>query len=105
MSFQAFFLKNLEFDGSLIELIQYYNLINVPILHLSVLCGISDTIVVLSFIGYYSGSKRIFKMIIILDKDKITEEIKHKLLNKGLRLTGISDKEIIFHKVKSHLLH
>jgi hypothetical protein len=44
-------------------------------------------------------------MIIILEKDKITEEIKHKLLNKGLRLTGISDKEIIFNKVKSHFLH
>jgi hypothetical protein len=105
MSFQGFLLKNLEFNGSLIELIQYHNLINVPILHLLVLCGISDTIIVLSFIGYYSGSKRIFKMIIILEKDKITEEIKHKLLNKGLRLTGISDKEIIFHKVKSHFLH
>ena len=52
-----------------------------------------------------NGSERIFKMIIILEKDKITEEIKHKLLNKGLRLTGISDKEIIFHKVKSHFLH
>jgi hypothetical protein len=40
-------------------------------------------------------------MIIILEKDKITEEIKHKLLNKGLRLVGMSDREIIFHKLKT----
>jgi hypothetical protein len=44
-------------------------------------------------------------MIIILEKDKITEEIKHKLLNKGLRLIRMSDKEIIFYKSKSHFLH
>jgi len=44
-------------------------------------------------------------MIIILEKDKITQEIKHKLLNKGLRLIGMSDKEIIFYKLKSHFLH
>ena len=44
-------------------------------------------------------------MIIILEKDKITEEIKHKLLNNGLRLIGMSDKEIIFYKLKSHFLH
>jgi len=44
-------------------------------------------------------------MIIILEKDKITEEIKHKLLNKGLRLVGMSDKEIIFHKLKTQFLH
>jgi hypothetical protein len=42
-------------------------------------------------------------MIIILEKDKITEEIKHKLLNKGLRLVGMSDKEIIFHKLKNSI--
>jgi hypothetical protein len=47
-----------------------------------------------------NGSEEIFKMIIILEKDKITEEIKHKLLNKGLRLVGMSDKEIIFNKLK-----
>ena len=52
MSFQGFLLKKLEFDGSLMELIQYHNLFNEPILHLSVLCGISDTIIVLRFIGY-----------------------------------------------------
>ena len=52
-----------------------------------------------------NGSERIFKMIIILEKDKITEEIRHKLLNKGLRLVGVSDKEIIFHKLKTQFLH
>jgi hypothetical protein len=52
-----------------------------------------------------NGSEEIFKMIIILEKDKITEEIKHKLLNKGLRLVGMSDKEIIFHKLKTQFLH
>lgn len=57
MSFQGFLLKNLEFNGSLIELIQYHNLFNVPILHLLVLCGISGTIIVLSFIGYYNSSR------------------------------------------------
>ena len=52
-----------------------------------------------------SDCKKIFEMIIILEKDKITEEIKHKLLNKGLRLVGMSDKEIIFHKLKTQFLH
>ena len=44
-------------------------------------------------------------MIIILEKNKITQEIKHKLLNKGLTLIGMSDKEIIFNKLKPHFLH
>jgi hypothetical protein len=39
-------------------------------------------------------------MIIILEKDKITEHVKHKLLKKGLSLIGMSDKEIIFRKLK-----
>jgi hypothetical protein len=52
-----------------------------------------------------SDCKKFFEMIIILEKDKITEEIKHKLLNKGLRLIRMSDKEIIFYKSKSHILH
>ena len=39
-------------------------------------------------------------MIIILEKDKITEHVKHKLLKKGLSLVGMSDKEIIFNKLK-----
>jgi hypothetical protein len=44
------------------------------------------------------------KMIIILEKDKITEIVKHKLLKKGLSLVGMSDKEIIFNKLK-HQFH
>ena len=43
-------------------------------------------------------------MIIILEKDKITEQVKQKLLEKGLSLIGMSDKEIIFNKVK-HQFH
>jgi hypothetical protein len=35
-------------------------------------------------------------MIIILEKEKILEEVKNKLLAKGLSLIGMSDKEIIF---------
>lgn len=41
-------------------------------------------------------------MIIILEKEKITEEVKNKLLKKGLSLIGVSDKEIIFNKLKPH---
>ena len=37
-------------------------------------------------------------MIIVLEKDKITHEIRNKLLKKGLSLIGMSDKEIIFRK-------
>jgi hypothetical protein len=43
-------------------------------------------------------------MIVILEKDKITEQVKHKLLKKGLSLIGMSDKEIIFSKLK-HQFH
>ena len=39
-------------------------------------------------------------MIIILEKEKITEMVKHKLLKKGLSLIGMSDKDIIFNKLK-----
>ncbi len=39
-------------------------------------------------------------MIIILEKDKITENVKYKLLKKGLSLVGMSDNEIIFNKLK-----
>ena len=42
-------------------------------------------------------------MIIILEKDKITEQVKHKMLKKGLSLIGMSDKDIIFNKLKPHL--
>jgi hypothetical protein len=45
-----------------------------------------------------------FKMIIILENDKITQGIKDKLLKKGLSLIGMSDKEIIFRKLKHHFL-
>jgi hypothetical protein len=38
-------------------------------------------------------------MIIILEKEKISE-VKNKLLKKGLSLIGMSDKEIIFSKLK-----
>jgi hypothetical protein len=49
----------------------------------------------------YTGSKRKpSKMIIILERDKITQKIKDKLLKKGLSLIGMSDKEIIFIKLK-----
>lgn len=41
-------------------------------------------------------------MIIILEKEKITEEVKNKLLAKGLSLIGMSDKEIIFNMLKPH---
>jgi len=43
-------------------------------------------------------------MIIILENDKLTQEIKHKLLNKGLSLVGMTDKEIIFKKLKPRFL-
>ena len=39
-------------------------------------------------------------MIIILEKDKITENVKYKLLKKALSLVGMSDNEIIFNKLK-----
>jgi hypothetical protein len=41
-------------------------------------------------------------MIIILEKEKITEDVKHKLIKKGLSLIGMSDKDMIFHKLKPH---
>ena len=43
-------------------------------------------------------------MIIILEKQKITEDVKHKLIRKGLTLVGMSDKDIIFTKLKRHFL-
>ena len=39
-------------------------------------------------------------MIIILEKEKMLEEVKNKLLAKGLSLIGMSDKEIIFNMLK-----
>jgi hypothetical protein len=43
-------------------------------------------------------------MIIILEKDKITHEVRNKLLKKGLSIIGISDTEIIFAKFKRKFL-
>jgi hypothetical protein len=43
-------------------------------------------------------------MIIILEKEKITEKVKHKLIKKGLSLIGMTDKEIIFNKLKHQFL-
>ena len=38
------------------------------------------------------------EMIIVLEKNKITPEIRNKLVKKGLTLIGMSDKEMIFSK-------
>jgi len=43
-------------------------------------------------------------MIIILEKHEITEDVKHKLIRKGLSLIGMSDKDMIFRKLKPGLL-
>jgi len=37
-------------------------------------------------------------LIVVLEKNKITLEIRNKLLKKGLSLIGMSDKDIIFRK-------
>lgn len=41
-------------------------------------------------------------MIIILEKEKISEEVKNKLLATGLSLNGMSDKGIVFNMLKTH---
>jgi hypothetical protein len=56
------------------------------------------------FITFLLLKLHIGKMIIILEKYKITEHVKYKLLKKGLSLVGMSDKEIIFNKLK-HQFH
>jgi hypothetical protein len=43
-------------------------------------------------------------MIVILEKYKITEDVKQKLIRKGLTLIGMSDKEIIFTRLKRQFL-
>lgn len=58
---------------------------------------VQKLLIVISLIGYI---KRYFELIVILEKDKITPEIRNKLLKKGLSLIGMSDKEIIFRKLK-----
>jgi hypothetical protein len=45
------------------------------------------------------------KLIIILEKEKITEDVKKKLAKKGLSLIAMREKEIIFNKIKHHFLH
>jgi hypothetical protein len=45
------------------------------------------------------------KLIIILEKEKITEDVKKKLMKKGLSLIATTEKEIIFNKIKRHFLH
>jgi hypothetical protein len=45
------------------------------------------------------------KLIIILEKEKITEDVKKKLVKKGLSLIAMTEKEIIFNKIKHHFLH
>ena len=62
-----------------------------------------NRLTVINYIDHKLVSKNL-KMIIILEKDKITEIVKHKLLKKGLSLVGMSDKEIIFNKLK-HRFH
>lgn len=58
---------------------------------------VQKLLIVISLIGYI---KKYFELIVILEKDKITPEIRNKLLKKGLSLIGMSDKEIIFRKLK-----
>jgi hypothetical protein len=41
-------------------------------------------------------------MIITLESDKITEDVRNKLLKKGLSLIKMSNNEIIFEKLKPH---
>jgi hypothetical protein len=43
-------------------------------------------------------------MIIVLEKNMITPEIRNKLVKKGLSLIGMSDKDIIFSKSKRYFL-
>ena len=42
-------------------------------------------------------------MIIIFEKENISNKVKEKLFKKGLSLIGMSDKDIIFNKLKPHL--
>lgn len=47
--------------------------------------------------------RNIYILLLQLTLDKITEHVKLKLLKKGLSLIGVSDKEIIFAKLKHPL--
>ena len=59
---------------------------------------------VITFIAYLLIEKT-SKLIIILEKEKITEDVKKKLMKKGLSLIATTDKEIIVNKIKRHFLH
>jgi len=59
---------------------------------------------VITFVAYLLIEKT-SKLIIILEKEKITEDVKKKLAKKGLSLIVMTDKEIIFNKIKRHFLH
>jgi len=52
---------------------------------------------VITFIAYLLIEKT-SKLIIILEKEKITEDVKKKLMKKGLSLIATTEKEIIFNK-------
>ena len=43
-------------------------------------------------------------MIINLESDKITEDLRNKLIKKGLSLVRMSNNEIIFEELKPHFL-
>lgn len=58
-------------------------------------------LIVISLIGH---NNRVFELIIVLERDKITPEIRNRLLKKGLSLIGMSDKEIIFRKSMRYFL-
>jgi len=58
---------------------------------------------VITFIAYLLIEKT-SKLIIILE-EKITEDVKKKLMKKGLSLIATTDKEVIFNKIKRHFLH
>ena len=59
---------------------------------------------VITFVAYLLIEKT-SKLIIILEKEKITEDVKKKLAKKGLSLIAMTEKEIIFNKIKHHFLH
>ncbi len=58
--------------------------------------------IVINLIGH--NNMRSSEMIIVLEKNKITPEIRNKLVKKGLTLIGMSDKEIIFRKAVRYFL-
>ena len=59
---------------------------------------------VITFIAYLLMEKT-SKLIIILEKEKVTEDVEKKLVKKGLSIIATTDKEIIFNKIKRHFPH